>query len=167
VPLEESIHLAQAIEDKNGGNPMEAAMLAKAVGFNRPDDWRFLQLLHSANLYGLVSGSGAKAIVSLDPIGADVVAPDSPAQRQTALLRAFRNVTEFSEVADYYRGKRIPEDEFFSNTLTRRFNVPKDRVSQFMDVFTRDRSFLKGFDVPATETPREPVTCPQILYQVL
>lgn len=159
-PLEEAIQVAQAIEDKNGGNPMEAAMVAKAVGFNRGDDWRFLQLLHSANLYGLVSGSGAKATVALEPIGADVVAPDSPSQRQKALLRAFRNVPDFREVADYYRGKRIPEDEFFSNTLTRRFNVPKDRVSQFIDVFTKDLTYLKGFDVPTSDDDSTNTTTP-------
>jgi hypothetical protein len=38
--LEEAIRVAKAIEDKNGGNPMRADMLARAVGFNQPNDWR-------------------------------------------------------------------------------------------------------------------------------
>lgn len=151
VSLEDAIQVAQAIEDKHGGNPMDAALVAKAVGFKRADDWRFQHLLHSANLYGLVSGSGAKATVALEPIGQDIVAPDSPDKRQKALLRAFHNVPPFKEVADFYRGKKIPEDEFFSNTLTRKFNIPRDRVDQFIDVFSRDLAYLKGFDVGSAD----------------
>lgn len=71
--LEEAITVAKAIEDKHGGNPMKADLLAKAVGFNLSSDWRFQQLLKSANLYGLVSGSGATATVTLEEIGQNVV----------------------------------------------------------------------------------------------
>src|SRR6266511_2593326 len=92
--LEEAITVAKAIEDKHGGNPMKADLLAKAVGFNRSDDWRFLDLVKSANMYGLASGSGAKATVSLEKIGQDVVAPGSPQDRKKALLSAFHNVED-------------------------------------------------------------------------
>src|SRR5262245_61854267 len=79
--LEEAIAIAKAIEDKHGGNPMDASLLAKAVGFHKSNDWRFLDLLKSANLYGLVQGRGANSIVSLEKIGQDVVAPGSPHER--------------------------------------------------------------------------------------
>src|SRR5438876_92445 len=59
--LEDAIKVAKAIEEQNGGNPMQAEMLVKAVGFKKSNDWRFLDLLGSANLYGLVSGSGKTA----------------------------------------------------------------------------------------------------------
>ena len=80
--LEDAIAVAKAIEDKNGGNPMRADLLVKAVGLNKPNDWRFLDLVKSANLYGLVNGSGIKATVSLEKIGRDVVAPGSPQERK-------------------------------------------------------------------------------------
>jgi hypothetical protein len=47
--LEDAIRIPKAIEEKNAGNRMDAAILAKAVGFKQPD-WRFLDLLRSANL---------------------------------------------------------------------------------------------------------------------
>jgi hypothetical protein len=100
---------------------MHASDLAKAVGFRQANDWRFLDLLRSANQYGLVSGSGASASISLTRLGQDVVAPSSPSQRSEALLAAFRSVKEFEAVEQFYGGKRIPEDEFFLNTLTRDF----------------------------------------------
>ena len=72
--LEEAIAIPKAIEEKHGGNPMGADLLVIAVGFNKSNDWRFLDLLKSANMYGLVSGSGKTATVTLEEIGQDVVA---------------------------------------------------------------------------------------------
>lgn len=103
--LEQALEIPKAIEQQNAGNPMPADMLVKAVGFKLPNDWRFLDLLRSANQYGLVDGSGATAVVRLEQIGQDVVAPGSPQQRQAALLSAFRKVEEFKKVEDFYKGK--------------------------------------------------------------
>lgn len=144
--LEDALLIARAIEDKNAGNPMKANVLVKAVGYNQPNDWRFLDLLRSANQYGLVNGSGPNATVSLDRIGEDVVAPSSSAQRQQALLAAFRNVDDFHQVEEFYGGKRIPEDEFFENTVVREFNVPRDRVKTFTQVFTDNLRYLNLFN---------------------
>lgn len=163
--LEEAIKVAKAIEEKNAGNPMRAADLAKAVGYRQPGDWRFLDLLRSANQYGLVSGSGRTASISLERVGQDIVAPSSPQQRQQALLDAFRNVAEFAGVEKFYGGKRIPEDEFFLNTLSRDFNIPRERGERFAEVFLSNLKFLRAFDAapdaavestfgaPAIQTP--------------
>ncbi len=145
--LEEAIRVAKAIEEKNAGNPMHASDLAKAVGFRQSNDWRFLDLLRSANQYGLTSGTGKAAMIRLEKLGQDIVAPGSATERQHALLGAFRNVPEFKAVEEFYGGKKIPEDEFFSNTLTRSFNIPKDRVERFAEVFVANLEFLKSFDV--------------------
>ena len=144
-PLEDAILVAKAIEEKNAGNPMPARDVAVAVGFRQSADWRFLDLLRSANQYGLVTGSGANATVQLAQLGQDVVAPGSPSQRSEALLRAFRSVKEFEAVEKHYGGKRIPEDEFFLNTLTREFNIPRDRVEQFAKVFLENLKYLRAF----------------------
>lgn len=107
--LEDAIRLAQAIEEKNAGKPVRASDLCKMVGFSNPLDWRFLDLLKSANQYQLVEGSGATATVSLNSIGTDIVAPSLPSQRQAALLKAFLAVEQFKQVYEFYAGKKIPE----------------------------------------------------------
>jgi len=89
--LEDAIAIPKAIEEKNAGNPMPAPDLAKAVGFKQANDWRFLDLLRSANQYGLVTGTGAAAAIHLAKFGQDIVAPSSPSERTKALLAAFRN----------------------------------------------------------------------------
>ncbi len=163
--LEDSIKIARALEEQNAGNPMKPDMLSKAVGYNSTSDWRFLDLLRSANQYGLVSGSGKISPVSLTEIGRDVVAPSSPSARPKALQRAFRNVDDFRKVEEFYRGKKLPEDEFFENTLFREFSIPRERVKAFTDVFTNNLNYLHAFQPDRTSSgpvieselrPREP-----------
>ncbi len=155
--LERAIEVPKSIEEQNAGNPMKADMLCKAVGFRVPNDWRFLELLKSSNQYGLVDGSGATATVSLTQLGQDVVAPGSAQQRQIALLKAFRSVEEFKKVEDFYKGKKLPEDEFFENTLVREFGIARERVKTFIDVFTQNLSFLKAFRASDSAEPVEDV----------
>lgn len=154
-PLEEAIRVPKQIEEKNAGNPMPASVLAKAVGFRKSNDWRFLDLLRSANQYGLVSGAGASATVRMEKLGQDIIIPASPHNRQTALLSAFNNVPDFKAVAEFYGDKRIPEDEFFLNTLTRHFNIPRDRVETFSEVFVANLEYLRAFDVVQPEPKTE------------
>jgi hypothetical protein len=141
--LEDAIRIPKEIEEKNAGNPMPVDDLATAVGFRLANDWRFLDLLRSADQYGLVERTGGS--VSLTKLGQDVVAPSSPSQRSEALLTAFRNVKDFAAVEKFYGGKRIPEDEFFLNTLTREFNIPRDRVDTFAKIFVDNLKFLRAF----------------------
>jgi hypothetical protein len=151
--LEDAIRVAQAIEEKNAGNPMRAADLAVAVGFRQPNDWRFLDLLRSANQYGLVTGTPSTSI-TLAKLGQDIVAPSSRSQRSDALLIAFRKVKDFAEVENFYGGKSIPEDEFFLNTLTRQFSISRDRVEQFSKVFQENLKYLKAFTPSPTPAER-------------
>ena len=154
-PLEEAIRVPKQIEEKNAGNPMPAIVLAKAVGFQLSNDWRFLELLRSANQYGLVSGAGAKATVRMEKMGQDIVTPASRHDRQTALLASFNNVPDFKVVAEFYGDKKIPEDEFFRNTLTRQFNISRDRVEIFSEVFVANLEYLRAFHVAQTEVKTE------------
>jgi hypothetical protein len=171
--LEDAIRIPKAIEEKNAGNPMPAQDLAVAVGFRQSQDWRFLDLLRSANQYGLAAGTGVAASINLAKLGQDVVAPGSPKERAEALLSAFRSVKDFEDVEKFYGGKRIPEDEFFLNTLTREFNIPRDRVDTFAKVFLENLKYLRAFsagpsseeflsnpDVPVARTPAEKVPSP-------
>lgn len=119
--------------------------LMKAVGYNSLADWRFLDLLRSASQYGLVTGSGKKTPVGLADIGRDVVAPSSPSARPRALREAFRTVDDFRKVEDFYQGKKLPEDEFFENTLHREFSIPRERLKAFVETFTSNLNYLHAF----------------------
>lgn len=157
--LEDAIRIPKAIEEKNAGNPMHAQDLAVAVGFRQAQDWRFLDLLRSANQYGLATGTGPSASIHLAKPGQDIVAPSAPKERAEALLAAFRNVKDFEAVEKFYGGKRIPEDEFFLNTLTREFAIPRDRVEVFAKVFLENLKYLRAFAAApgSAEPPSSPI----------
>lgn len=143
--LEDAIKIARAIEEQNAGNPMKPDMLSKAVGYNSLADWRFLDLLRSANQYGLVTGSGKISPVGLTDVGRDVVAPSEPPARPKALFSAFRAVEDFRKVEEFYNGKKLPEDEFFENNLFREFGIPRERVKAFIETFTSNLNYLHAF----------------------
>lgn len=143
--LEEAIRVAQAIEEKYAGKPVLSSQIAKPLGCSGPEDRRLKALVRSANLYGLVSGTGIGAPINLEQIGADIVAPKTSEQRRKALMTAFRNVELFAKVFEHYKGKRIPEDEYFSNTLVREFSVPREYVELFIKVFVENTRYLKAF----------------------
>lgn len=152
--MEAAIKLIQQIEEKYAGKPTKAENLVKLAGYNKPNDWRFLVLLRSCNQYGLTTGAGEKAVISLTPLSQDILAPSSPVQRQKALLQAFHNVDLFKRVSDYYAGKKIPDDEYFGNTLVREFDVPRDRIPTFIQVFSENLNYLRAFaaDKPVSST---------------
>lgn len=142
--LERAIEIIKIIEDKNAGKPMPSTDIAKQLGFNQPD-WRYLGLLRSAHLYGLVSESSATRPIGLTPLANDVIAPSTPSQRAAALRKAFGNVSDFNSVQLNYGGKKLPDDDYFLNTLTREFNIPRERVNAFSDVFKENLRFLAQF----------------------
>ena len=99
--LEEAIRIPRALDEKFAGNSTPASDLLKAVGFKQ-FDWRFANLLKAATQYGLVTGTGASAIVALAPLGQDIVAPKAPPQRSKALVEAFRTVEDFKKVEEFF-----------------------------------------------------------------
>jgi acyl carrier protein len=143
--LEFAVSVPRALEEKNSGEPLQPDMLARALGYRQRRDWRFRELLRSANQYGLVQGTSSSRVVGIEKLGEDVVSPSSSAQRQQALVDSFRHIELFRSVEKLYSGKKIPEDEFFENTLVRDFQVPRDRVRRFIEVFTANLRYLNLF----------------------
>ncbi len=68
-------------------------------------------------------------------------------------MEAFRKVVDFKKVEEHYKGKKIPEDEYFLNTLSRDFGIDKDRIEKFKEVFVSNLTFLKQFDARDDTTP--------------
>ena len=60
---------------------------------------------------------------------------------------------DFRKVEGHYAGKKIPEGEFFLNTLVRDFSIPRDRVEKFADIFIANLAFLRAFT--GSDAPEE------------
>lgn len=164
LPLEEALWVARSISDFNALRPAKADLLAKILGYS-PNSSAFQRVLRSAKQYDLVSSSGARGDISLTEIGLDIVAPTSPDKRQKALLKAFYSVDLFGRVADLFPEKRLPEYEFFANTLVRDFGIPRSAVDTVIKVYTENLEYLKAFS-SSSEVSSQPIIAAMSPQQV-
>jgi hypothetical protein len=135
--LDEALRVARALSDKNGGQPLPPTETAIALGIS-PGSSEFRVLLSSSIKYGLTSGSFNSDKVALEPGGRNIVEPTSSDSERRALLKAALTPATFKSLYEYFRGKKLPEDVFFQNTLVREFAVPREHASKCATVFLKN-----------------------------
>lgn len=140
-PIEAVIAVPQALEDKNGGNPLPPMDVGLALGIS-PGSSAFRDLLSSSIKYGLTTGSYNQPKVSLEALGKDIAFPKSPQERRRALLEAALRPEPFRRVYEYYKGKKMPDKQFLANTLVRDFGVARDMVDKFAEVLNANLEYL-------------------------
>src|ERR1035437_7811650 len=112
--LEKALRVPTAIKLKNGGNPFDAAGLAKAceIGEKSPN---FFYITSSATRFHLVEKQGDR--FALTALGKQLVYHSSPEEELGLKRKSFLEVELFRKVFNYYQGNALPEDEYFKNAL--------------------------------------------------
>lgn len=135
--LEEALRVATALSDKNGGRPLPPTETAIAIGVS-PGSSEFRTLLSSSIKYGLTTGSFNAERVAVEDAAKNITEPRSPEDRLKALVQAALTPPTFLAVYDYFKGKKLPDDNFFQNTLVREFEVPRDHAEKCASVFVKN-----------------------------
>lgn len=135
--LEDALRIARALSEKNGGQPLPPTETAIALGIS-PGSSEFRILLSSSIRYGLTSGSFNSEKVTLEPAGRSIVEPTSREDQRRALEKAALEPPTFKAINEYFRGKKLPEEGFFQNTLVREFGVPREHASKCATVFVKN-----------------------------
>jgi hypothetical protein len=151
--LEDSLTVAYALKDKNGGNPWSPDDLANALGVAKSNN-RFFYNTASARDFGLTSGSRDTEQIALTDLGRELVYAPSPQTEDAAKRKAFLGVDVFKRVLEYYKGSNLPEMKYLSNTLQNQFGLDPRTHEEFSDLFKRNCDYLKigtGFST-ATST---------------
>lgn len=138
--LESAIKVASAIFEHNGGRPLPPTDTAIALGVS-PGSSAFRILLSSSIKYGLTSGSYNQERVSLEHAGQNIVEPKSPADKRQSLIKAALTPPSFKSIFDYFKGKKLPEQTFFENTVVREFGIPRDQAKTCISVFCANMEF--------------------------
>lgn len=151
--LEKALTVANAIKEKNAGNPWPPTEVAKAIGISERSS-SVDNLYRSSALYGLTTGTRAASYISLEKIGRDIVyAPNLEKELHTK-RQAFLNVELFSKVLEYYKGNNLPDVQFLSNTLVNEFAVPVEFHEEFRKIFYENCLFSEiGSDWQGLNTP--------------
>ena len=140
--LEEALRVASALEEANGGRPLPPVETATALEMS-PGSSDFRNLLSSSIKYGLTKGSYNQASVELEDLGRNIVEPKTPEEKRRALVAAAFNPPTFRAIYEYYKGKKLPEAQFFQNTAVREFSIPKEHAEKCVSVFNSNMEFLK------------------------
>lgn len=127
------IRIPQAIIDQNAG---EACTDREGAGYAKTGWTGDLAVeISSALKYGLLERPSAGHIKPTD-LARKIVRPHDPKDKLNALRQAAMNAPVISEVYTKYRSENLPDTEFLVNTLVDSFNVPREQVGEFIEVFT-------------------------------
>ncbi|MCK5347631.1 MAG: hypothetical protein KAR20_29690, partial [Candidatus Heimdallarchaeota archaeon] len=72
-----------------------------------------------------------------------ILRPQNPESKINGLRESTQQAPEISDVYNHYRGENLPDDEFFNNALTDKFNLPESSVTDFKTIFFDTLHFAK------------------------
>lgn len=139
--LEEALGVARLIEEHNAGQPFPPTDTAISLGIS-PGSSRLQTILTASLRYGLSVGSYKSDKISLTDLAGEIVAPTSEERAAAALVQAALTPPTFKAVYEYFKGKKLPDGEFFHNTLVREFGVPKDDAKRCAEIFRANMQFV-------------------------
>ncbi|MGO9209235.1 MAG: TIR domain-containing protein [Terriglobales bacterium] len=139
--LKMALRVPLALEEKNSGNPMPPTDVAIAID-KSPGSSDFRMLLSSSIKYGLSTGSYNQSKVALTALARDVVAPTSDDAKSRALFQSAFTPPLFKSIFGSYKGKKVPDMQFFQNALVRDFGVSKDQAARCAGIFFENADYL-------------------------
>jgi hypothetical protein len=131
-PLAKCLRIPQGIIDQNAGNECtdrEAAAFAK-IGWTGPVGVE----ISSAIKYGLLERPSPGKIKPTE-LARKIIRPQQPKDRIDGMREAVLQAPVIGDFYKRYRGENLPDREFLVNTAVDSFNVPKDKVEEFINVF--------------------------------
>jgi hypothetical protein len=144
--LEDALAVPLAIKEKNNGKPFDTNNVAKAACNVSRKNKKFFYLAASSRDYGLTEGSRDTSAISLKELGQSIVYPESAEQQRNDKINAFFNVALFKGVFDHYGGGTLPEKEFVSSVLYKKFNLDQSLHDDFCDLYQRNCKYLSLTD---------------------
>jgi nucleoside 2-deoxyribosyltransferase len=141
VNLEDALKIAEAVRTKNSGNPLETALVAKAVGIAHMTA-KFFYHSSAARDYGITVGTRDTATIELTELGRAIVYADNAEVQREKKIEAFFKVEKFKQVYDHYSGSNLPEEQYVSNTLENKFQIPPAQHAEFVEVFKANCKYL-------------------------
>lgn len=134
------IKIPQAILEQNAGKQCTSKEAAKFCGTDYSSTFR--AELAAADKYGLVTRP-SQGIVAPSEIAKQILRPQNPDDVLTGYRAAILQAPILSDVYQHYRGENLPDEQFFKNALTDKFGIPKDRLSEFVDLFKSSLALAK------------------------
>lgn len=161
--LEEATRLAQALSDEFAGKSASPPDLALSLGISpTSSNWR--SLTGSASAYGLTSGGWNAALITLTPLGRELVAPTTEGGSMVARREAVMRPKICSAFFSKYDRAKLPSVSIAQNVLVG-MGVARERAdSAFETLVSNGRNagilvqtptgYLVHLDAPLPSSPK-------------
>lgn len=145
--ITDSLRIPKAILDQNAGKACSDDQAAGFLGLKSAAGPLGVEI-SSGIKYGFLKRPGPKQL-EVTELGRRVIRPTSSDDVSNGYQQAVLNAPVLSDVYKHYRGENLPDRQFFDNALEDSFSIPKEKLSEFKDVFTntlRTASLLEDND---------------------
>lgn len=141
--VRKALRIPQAILDQNAGKSCtdREALQFAGLSYNGPARVE----LSSSSKYGFLERPENGHVKPTD-LAKKIIRPQDPRDELDGLREAVLTAPDISAVYTHFRGENLPDEPFFSNALTDKFRLPKDKVSEFRAIFLetlRDAGLLE------------------------
>lgn len=128
-----SLRIPAAILDQNAGKPCTDDHAAGFLGLSSAKG-PFSVEISSGIKYGFLNRPSTGQLEVTD-LARQILRPKSPSDTVLGHQQAVLNAPVVSDVYLHYRGENLPDRQFFDNALEDTFGLPKDKLSDFKDIF--------------------------------
>lgn len=136
--LEECLVVARPVHEVYAGKSASWDEIASTAGMAAKSA-NTKYLIWSAQAYDLLVKEGNN--YALSETARKIFAPNYPAEKAEALVKAITVPTLLSKFYSEYNGKLLPDDEFFDNVLENRYQIPRERTAEARDVILANATF--------------------------
>lgn len=137
--LEDSLVIAQTIRDTYAGKPTSWAEIAQAQNLSSTTP-RNRYPLWSAVAYGIVLPAEGNHYV-LGETGRKILAPTYEGEREEGIKKALFTPSVLSRFYTDYNGSTLPSAELFPNVLETRYDVPRERTAEAIELLKQNARF--------------------------
>jgi len=131
---EASLRIPRAILDENAGKPSTDAKAAEFLGLKTAKG-PFAVEISSGIKFGFLTRPSTGTLEVTD-LAKQILRPKASSDVTSGYQQAVLNAPTISDVYMHYRGENLPDRQFFDNALEDTFKIPRDKLSEFKDIFT-------------------------------
>jgi len=149
--LEQVIRVAEILHSTYAGKSASWEELTQALGIaSKSPATKYL--IWGAQSYGIVNKEEGNTI-SLAETGRKIVAPNYDGEDAEGRVKAILTPTLLSKFYSDYDGHQIPSPIHFPNVLESRYDVPRDRVGEAIDIIISNGGYAGIFETPNEGEP--------------
>ncbi len=149
--LEQVIRVAEILHTTYAGKSASWNEVSQALGIgaNSPNT---KYIIWGAQSYGIVNKEENNSI-SLAETGRKIVAPNYDGEDGEGRIKAILTPTMLSKFYSDYNGHQVPSPIHFPNVLESRYEVPRDRVAEVIEIIMANGSYAGIFEATSDGEP--------------